>query len=57
MKLNQVKVKVIEAASADALTVAVTDFLIDPTVSEATFMSVEYSIAAGVFSALIVYAT
>jgi len=57
MKLNQVKMQAIEAADAVTLTADVNAFLLDPSVSEATFISVEYSIAAGVFSALIVYAT
>lgn len=56
MKLNQVKAKVIEAASADALTDAIAAWL-EQVDGEAQFISLEYSIAAGVFSALIVYAT
>lgn len=57
MKLNQVKVQCIEAADADALTEAVTTFLLSAAVSEAQFLSLEYGVAAGVFSALVVYAT
>lgn len=57
MKLNQVKTKCISAASADALTVAISAFVLDPAVSEATFIALDYGVAAGVFSAIIVYAT
>ncbi|MEP6990076.1 MAG: hypothetical protein ABJA80_04030 [bacterium] len=57
MKLNQVKAKCLSAATADALTTAIEAFLLDPAVSEATFLSIEYSAVTGMFSALIVYAT
>lgn len=57
MKLNQVKVQVLEAASADALTDDIATWVADPVNREATFLSLEYGVAAGVFSVAIVYAT
>lgn len=53
MKLNQVKVHCINAASAAALDTAVNAWLV--TQGEATHLSIEYSEAAGNYSVLITY--
>lgn len=53
MKLNQVVIKVIEAATADALTIAVNTFLKNS--GEATLLSMHYAVIGGDFSAMIVY--
>lgn len=53
MKLNQVVVKVISAASALGLETAVNGFL--ATVGEATLVATHYTANEGIYSAMIVY--
>jgi hypothetical protein len=53
MKLNQVKVHCIDAATPAALDTAVNNWLV--TTGEATFLSILYSTNGGDFSVLITY--
>lgn len=57
MKLNQIRTKTINAATAAALDTAITTWLqgLSATESESTFLDIDYCESGGNYSALITY--